>query len=550
MDAEPRYYQLPFSNDSQIIQIGANIIDQWDSDKNPTFIFFNALEHAGVENIPFLNKLIYQPRWVASPVSFGSWLMPSLWMAGQNGTTSVGTQSATVPALRFIMTAGTASAVVESATGSAVSATVTGSAAQPFAQLVSSAAWSPPNTMSTSSTPNAGMTPQGPNGKLGIPFVFSTLGTVTQASTTRTYPKLSGATFEMQAQIGGASGPWKTYQKWPGCTINVSSVTSAFDTYSGVSWTGASNYDPEYVLLDPRTMRFGVWEAHASGTADNTDYTRGYNEALEKSAGTFEVITGMGPQGSHFSGVGAQMANNTVATPSYTDLDGVKRQGDMLSPGATSAMLATTSADRPPILSRQIRTIAELGTVFRGQPWKTLNFTTADSGDVGLLDAFTIFEPNSIFRSDIVAGKLSLNTRQSLVVEAVLAGIATNTNNSTPLITPAQRTNIANALVAMTTVQPMMNKSELVTRFAADPSVTSLGNKEAREAVIRALSDVGQTRTWNLMIDVIAQAGKYGADASDVENFIVQGEKRYWLHVAIDRFTGEVIDQQLEKINE
>jgi hypothetical protein len=26
--------------------------------------------------------------------------------------------------------------------------------------------------------------------------------------------------------------------------------------------------------------------------------------------------------------------------------------------------------------------------------------------------------------------------------------------------------------------------------------------------------------------------------------------KRYWLHVAIDRFTGEVIDQQLEAVDE
>ena len=26
----------------------------------------------------------------------------------------------------------------------------------------------------------------------------------------------------------------------------------------------------------------------------------------------------------------------------------------------------------------------------------------------------------------------------------------------------------------------------------------------------------------------------------------MRGEKRYWLHVAIDRFTGEIFDQQLE----
>ena len=31
---------------------------------------------------------------------------------------------------------------------------------------------------------------------------------------------------------------------------------------------------------------------------------------------------------------------------------------------------------------------------------------------------------------------------------------------------------------------------------------------------------------------------------------VVEGEKRYWLHIAIDRFTGEVIDQQLEAVYE
>jgi hypothetical protein len=30
----------------------------------------------------------------------------------------------------------------------------------------------------------------------------------------------------------------------------------------------------------------------------------------------------------------------------------------------------------------------------------------------------------------------------------------------------------------------------------------------------------------------------------------VSGKKRYWLHVAIDRFTSEVLDQQLEAVYE
>jgi hypothetical protein len=97
----------------------------------------------------------------------------------------------------------------------------------------------------------------------------------------------------------------------------------------------------------------------------------------------------------------------------------------------------------------------------------------------------------------------------------------------------------------------MITKVELVTRLATDPSVTGLGNKEARECVLRAFSDACQTRTWNLLIDVIAQSGRYPPNATSLENgFVVEGEQRYWVHVAIDRFTGQVIDKQIEVVNE
>jgi hypothetical protein len=67
---------------------------------------------------------------------------------------------------------------------------------------------------------------------------------------------------------------------------------------------------------------------------------------------------------------------------------------------------------------------------------------------------------------------------------------------------------------------------------------------------VRAFSNACQTRTWNLMIDLIAQSGRYPPNATNLSQFVVEGEKRYWLHVAIDRFTGEVIDRQLEVVTE
>lgn len=71
-----------------------------------------------------------------------------------------------------------------------------------------------------------------------------------------------------------------------------------------------------------------------------------------------------------------------------------------------------------------------------------------------------------------------------------------------------------------------------------------------REAPIRALASVGQTRVWNLMIDIVAQTGRYPQSATTLDKFVVEGEQRYWVHLAIDRLTGNVIDKQIEVVKE
>ena len=71
-----------------------------------------------------------------------------------------------------------------------------------------------------------------------------------------------------------------------------------------------------------------------------------------------------------------------------------------------------------------------------------------------------------------------------------------------------------------------------------------------REAPIRALSSAGQTRVWNLMVDVVAQAGRFPTNVATLDQFQVNGEQRYWVHLAIDRFTGRVVDKQIETIKE
>jgi hypothetical protein len=58
---------------------------------------------------------------------------------------------------------------------------------------------------------------------------------------------------------------------------------------------------------------------------------------------------------------------------------------------------------------------------------------------------------------------------------------------------------------------------------------------DTKGAVVRALAELGQTRTWNLLVDVIAQTGHYGPNAQGLTDFIPEGEKRYWLHVSLGR---------------
>ena len=56
---------------------------------------------------------------------------------------------------------------------------------------------------------------------------------------------------------------------------------------------------------------------------------------------------------------------------------------------------------------------------------------------------------------------------------------------------------------------------------------------------------------WNLLIDVVARSGDYKPNVPSLRNdFVVEGEQRYWVHVAIDRVTGKVIDKQIEVVNE
>jgi len=173
----------------------------------------------------------------------------------------------------------------------------------------------------------------------------------------------------------------------------------------------------------------------------------------------------------------------------------------------------------------------------------------------------------------MVAGRINLNTSQSAPLQTILAGSIWDEFNSanlyskytfsTPPAADSAQT-MAPLVVSATSTAPLLNKSELVSRTGLPNQILPIYSgttanqtdqlvKAQREAVPRALASVTQTRTWNLMIDVIAQSGRYpptATTAAELPKFIVEGEQRYWVHVAIDRFSGQVIDQQVEVVKE
>jgi hypothetical protein len=293
---------------------------------------------------------------------------------------------------------------------------------------------------------------------------------------------------------------------------------------------------------------------------------------------------------------------------------------------SATAQAASQAQSRPFFLHRPFRSVAELGYVFSDTPWRSLDFSTAESGGTALLDTFCINDASD--PEGLIAGKVNLNTRQPAVLKAILTEayldpkLLGTSVNTARIDASATADGVAKALVARTSslaasAGPLRNVSELVGRFLARTPIKDLGSilnggnegtlnsalgfydgklsyggfsdgtwdsaartpkvsnpatdiysayrasskltsvrdtvtniQRFREAPIRALAAAGQTRVWNLMIDVVAQAGRFPQSAKAFEAFKVQGEQRYWVHVAIDRLTGKVIDKQIEVVKE
>lgn len=283
-------------------------------------------------------------------------------------------------------------------------------------------------------------------------------------------------------------------------------------------------------------------------------------------------------------------------------------------PGTPSTVTPATvingeAPSRPIILNRPFRSVADLGYVFSGTSWRNLDFMTPESGSSALLDVFCMDDSNLL-----TAGKVNLNARQAPVLQSILSGAykdefsPTNAMLSASAIPTAVTASLVSSnLVARTSDMsliygtgsgPLGNITDLVGKWkssvidsasgyidgsqsyvgfsgnktpvnpstpaSSPPNLSSILSGDTtssgyyafanvaryREATIRALANAGQTRVWNLMIDVVAQTGRYPSSATKLQDFLVEGEQHYWVHIAIDRCTGTVLDKQIEVVKE
>ena len=542
------------NSDAQIIRVGANIIDQYDSDSYPTEIRFNNASSYGIENLPYLQKVIgktahpdpnTQENWIVG------WYMAELWNPHQEGNVSGaptefrfrgdGLSTVWTPIAGGGESAGTA---INLAQSGSIAFTATSSQLREPTLLSNDGAYRNVAPSSIVSGPN------GQNDAWSGAVAGLYAGRVAPVAGYRG-GGVSPQECDLVLEYKDASGTYRIYQR--------------MRKFTGKQHSSVDYSSFYYHHSDPRTDRFGTslgeWiyspAAQQPGKSIRPDAAAGWNAFdyhPRPSAGFIYPNNSAGAIFRNFF-LGTLSDNTSGSNPRYTDADGVLRTAAgtyaAAVPGRPLADANTPS--RPLILNRPFRNVGELGYAFRDLPWKNIDFFTANSADSGLLDIFCVQELATDRAQS--AGKVSINTRQPLVLQAILAG-AMEAEATTVTMNTSEAKTVAADLVGLTTSSagPLLNKSDVVTRAAAllkgSSSPEDSQVKARREAALRALAEVSDTRTWNLMIDVVAQPGRFPPGVTDLTKFVTEGEKRYWVHVAIDRHTGEVIDHATEQVYE
>jgi hypothetical protein len=623
--------------DLQVIQLGANIIDQSDTDSYPTEIHFSAFVPSitggstgettvyGIENLPYMQRVFaktinnYTDNSTNPPgTGAAGWYMAELWNPHQN----FGYTSTTAIPTNFRFCGEGFSAVYSNQGSPPPNSSALDLSQQGYIQfsvpwnsnfcrdptLLSTDSGNPPSFASPNPNPTVvngakgvnsyysnaiegiytGFIPITPGQSAGVQPTPGTCDLMLEYqapdSTWRIYNKMRNLTAEHDwdpgllgfyyqhvdprtDRFGTSLGMWVYWEQINGVwtNVNLHRPGGSIRVDNGAGWWSYDFFPVPYTELTPaQNTGFNFTQ----GNSDSQIFSF-YNNPGNVNPSTFF----MGTLSDNVATLGTSYPGQNVVN--YTDQDGVLRpaegcyatgdgnyDGRPLVPGNPNS--------RPIILNRPFRNVGELGYAFRDLPWKNIDFFTPNTGDAGLLDFFCINE--STTTTPMVAGIVNLNTRQAPVLQAIIAGaIKDETDNAQPTDPPIPSTeaaSIASAIVGWTQSSSsgqgpfqyrgdLLTKASSMTPFYAASTLVASGAaasdqqiKIRREAALRALSDVGTTRTWTLMVDLVAQVGHYPPNATTLKQFVVDGEKRYWLHIAIDRYTGQVIDRVLEPVYE
>lgn len=390
----------------------------------------------------------------------------------------------------------------------------------------------------------------------------------------------SGISFELQYKTPAG---WVTYDKYE----KFATGTEQFDL--GRYNHGAAYINQRfmrfYLRIDPRTDRYGTRNFYTAPKTESDVKGLSQGRSIRSGDGTGHPTVGLSwPSDalgtyrfnvptSYFLGQLSENKSTNNGVMFYGDPDGVKRlaMGGYAATGGVDGlpMAQGNFQSRPVILNRPFRSVAELGYAMRDQPWKQLDFFSPESGDAALLDMFCMYEPKDTEIDPVVAGRVNLNSTRPEVIEALLRGVKLTEDSA---LSEVDAKNVAQALVNWTSSTdegkgPLRNRSELVGKFVkrdganfiysgfsqAFDSVFIGANKMIplrRQNVLRALVDSGTARSWNFLIDLIVQDGQFSSTGTAGKDFTVRGEKRYWVHLGIDRFTGEVISKRVEEVHE
>ena len=584
----------------QIFEIGLSIMDQYDQDDNPTVLNFggenpanpNDLFVAGIENLPYVMWIAhqsFQDNW--NPPASGKslvdgYLMFALWNPHRNagsaspgiyrirvngtstfqarvsGTDVSGNYSHTDTVLPFQTTAGRLFQSIDLLRASDVPTPL---------YPVSPAAQFP--------YPMVGSTPKEVGiliGQVRVPTYTTGGNNPVPAPMNFVFPLPLSIVLEKQVVINRVAC-WVPYQVIPSyqgnCTYDGTAFAQLSSAMNAGNFTADGTSNSNLINAahsDPRTNRFGFGAGSQADQVPSRMLSNGFN-IIDTSGQTIAPFSPFGSMLTPTFSAGtyalADYAYNQAAGSGsyYTDRDGVVRKADS-NPASTArhsvdspytysslaGMFQSPSDAQPIMLNRAFASVAEMGYAFRDDPWRTLNFSSQDSADGGLLDLFSVTDTTNANR----AGVVDVNNASATVLTALLTNAYRDPSAADGATLGAtDAASIAAAIhqriISTNAPHPLLNNVADLPLLITDIA-TSLPDafKYKREAVTRSLADVMNTRTWNLMIDIIAQSGHYDATARGLDDFTVEGERRYWVHLALDRFSGKVLAMQSELVTE